>query len=216
MKKTILISVLMISLFIGNIFAFLYANHSCNAYNECNPTPGVKSSSSPTMGQLIIEGAGYFLASHADMKTLLNKLELSEMNGVNYPEIQGILNSAIANMENAAGTYNSLIRLAKDTPYNQAVIDKLRKFDYRGFMKKNNLVGDIFIKVRGFLAKGNVTGAYIKLKASKDEMIAQLYVIKGAVDSNVFPDTNLLYRVNQAYIETMLFGQYVAQVFKNL
>jgi hypothetical protein len=77
-------------------------------------------------------------------------------------------------------------------------------------------VGDIFIKVQGFLAKGDVTGAYITLKASKDAIIAQLYVIKATLDSNLFPDTNLLYRVNQAYSETMLFGQYVAQVFGNL
>ncbi len=216
MKKTISISVFMIMLFTGNIFAIYYVNRSCEAYNTCAPAPGATSSISPSMGQLIIEGAGYFLASHADMKTFLNRIELSEMNGVNYLEIQGILNSGIANMENASATFKNLILLAKETPYNHAVINKLRKFNYRGFMKKNNLVGDVFIKVRGFLAKGNVTGAYIKLQASKDEMIAQLYVIKAAVDSNIFPDTNLLYRVNQAYIETMLFGQYVAQVFKNL
>lgn len=216
MKKTILISVLMISLFTGNILAIYYVNRSCEAYNNCLPPPGLKIGFSPSIGQLIIEGAGYFLASHADSQTLLNKLELSEINGVNYPEVQGILNSAIANMENACATFKSLIQLAKETPYDQTVIDKLRKFDYQGFMKTNNLVGDIFIKVQGFLAKGDVTGAYIELKASKDAIIAQLYVIKDALDSNLFPDTNLLYRVNQAYSETMLFGQYVAQVFKNL
>jgi len=216
MKKTILISVLMITLFTGQICAFFYANRSCEAYNNCIPTPGLKSSTSPSIGQLIIEGAGYFLASHADMQTLLNKLELSEINGVNYPEVQGMLNSGITNMENAGAAFKNLIRLAKETPYDQTVIDKLMKFDYQGFMKANNLVGDIFIKVQGFLAKGDVTGAYITLKSSKDAIIAQLYVIKAALDSNLFPDTNLLYQVNQAYSETMLFGQYVAQVFKNL
>ncbi len=206
----------MIMLFTGDILALVYVNRSCDAYNNCAPNPLGKSSVSPSMGQLIIEVAGYFLASHADMQTFLNKLELSEVNGVNYPEIQAILNSGITNMENASATFKNLIQLAKETPYDQVVIDKLTKFDYQGFMKKNNLLGDIFIKVQGFLAKGDVTGTYIKLKASKDAMIAQLYLIKAAVDSNLFPDTNLLYRVNQAYSETMLFGQYVAEVFNNL
>lgn len=206
----------MIILLTGNNLAIYYVNRSCEAYNNCAPNPLGKSSFNPPMGQLITEGAGYFLASNADMQTLLNKLELSEINGVNYTEAQGILNSGIANMENAGATFKNLIQLAKETPYDQTVIDKLVKFDYQDFMRKNNLLSNVFIKVQGFLAKGDVTGAYIKLKASKDAIIAQLYVIKGALDSNLFPDANLLYQVNQAYSETMLFGQYVAQVFKNL
>lgn len=214
MKRTVLIATLMIMIFTGNIFAILYVNRSCDAYNSCSPN--TNGGFAPSMGQMIIEGAGYFLASHADMQSFLNKIELSEINGVNYPGLQEILNSAIVNMENAAGTYKSLIQAAKETPYNQAVIDKLMKFDYRGFMKKNNLVPDIFLKVRGFLARGDVTGAYIKLKASKDAIIIQLHMIKAAIDSNLFPDVNHLYRVNQSYCETLLFGQYIAQVFNNL
>jgi len=216
MKKIFLISVLALLVFTGQVFAIVYANRSCDAYNNCIPTPGFKSSVSPTMGQLIIEGAGYFLMSHSEMLRFLNKAELSELNGVNYLELQDIINSTIANMENAAGTYKNLIQSAKETPYDPAVIYKLMKFDYQGFMKKNNLTGDVFLKVQGFLAKGNVTGAYIGMKASKDAIIAQLYLIKAGLDSNVFPDINLIYRVNQAYHDTMLFGQYLADVFNNL
>lgn len=214
MKKTILIAALMITVFTGNIFAILYVNRSCDAFNSCSPD--VNGGIAPSMGQMIIEGAGYFLASHADMQGFSNKIELSEINGVNYPGLQEMVNSAIANMESASAEYKNLIQAAKETPYNQAVIHKLMKFDYRGFMKKNNLVADAFIKVQGFLARGDVTGAYIKLKASKDDIITRLYMIKAAVDSNLFPDINLLYQVNQAYCETLLFGQYIAQVFNNL
>jgi len=214
MKNTILIAALTITLFTGNVFAILYVNRSCDAFNSCSPD--VNGGFNPSMGQMIIEGAGYFLASHADMQGFSNKIELSEMNGLNYPGLQATLNSAIANMENAAGTYKGLIRAAKETPYNQAVIHRLMKFAYRGFMKKNHLVSDVFKKVQGFLARGDVTGAYIKLETSKDDIISRLYRIKAAVDSNLFPDINLLYQVNQAYCETLLFGQYIAQVFNNL
>ncbi|MDQ1352186.1 MAG: hypothetical protein QG657_2492 [Acidobacteriota bacterium] len=214
MKKTILIAALMITVFTSNIFAILYVNRSCEAFNSCSPD--ANGGIAPSMGQMIIEGAGYFLASHADMQKFSNKIELSEINGVNYPELQEMLNSAIANMESASAVYKNLIQAAQETPYNRAVIHKLLKFDYRGFMKKNNLVADVFIKVKGFLARGDVTGAYIKLKTSKDAIVAQLYIIKTALDSNLFPDVNLLYQVNQAYCETLLFGQYIAQVFNNL
>lgn len=216
MKKIFLISVLVLMVFAGQILAIVYANHSCYAYNNCLPPPGFKSFTSPTIGQLIIEGAGYFLASHYEMLRFLYKTELSEVNGVNYLELQEILISAIANMESASGTYKNLIQLARETPYDPAVIDKLMKFDYQGFMKKKSLTSDVFLKVQGFLAKGNVTGAYISMKASKDAIIAQLYAIKASLDANVFPDINQIYRANQAYHDTMLFGQYMADVFNNL
>ncbi|MCU0286718.1 MAG: hypothetical protein MUF15_09990 [Acidobacteria bacterium] len=214
MKKLFLISMIILTVFTGEMFAFFYANHSCDAFNNCL-TGGI-SNFSPNIGRSISEGAVYFLSSYTDMQKFLTRVELSELNGPNYPELQVIIDSAISNMENAAAVYKNLVHLAAETPYNQVIIDKLMAFDYKRFQKKNNLVADVFIKVRGFLAKGNVTGAYIEMKMAKENLIPQLYLIKASVNDNLFPDINLLYQVNQSYCEMMLFGQYIAQVFNSL
>jgi hypothetical protein len=55
MKNTILIAALMITLFTGNIFAILYVNRSCDAFNSCSPD--VNGGFNPSMGQMIAEGA---------------------------------------------------------------------------------------------------------------------------------------------------------------
>jgi hypothetical protein len=214
MKKTILTVMLVITFFTGQIFAFVYANHACKANDACGGE-GKKSSGS-NMGQMIIEGAGHFLMSHSEMLKFLNKIELSELTGPDYSELQDIINRAIESMENASETYKNLISIAKETPYNMDVISKLRIFDYAGYMKTNGLNRVIFKKVKYFLRKGDVIGVYIYLKSDMDSIIEQLVNIKSNVDSEVFPEISLLWRINQKYSESLLFGQYVAEVFKNL
>lgn len=205
---------LALTLFTGQMFAFFYANHSCRAYDNCEGE-GL-SGSGQTIGQLNVRGAGYFLRSYSGFLLFLQKVEMSELNGVNYPELQAVLNSAIDNMENAANTFDKLVQLAKEKPYNPVVIDKLRSFDYRGYMKDKGLNRVVFKKVKGFLVKGDVTGAYMKLKADMEDITRQMYTIKDAVDANIFPDISQLWRINQAIANNMSFGQHMAEVFMNL
>ncbi len=214
MKKTILTVMLVITFFTGQIFAFVYANHACRAHNACDEEDYKSSGSS--IGQMIIEGAGHFLMSHSEMLKLLNKIELSELTVPDYSELQGIINSSIESMEKASETYKNLISIAKETPYNMEVIEKLKIFDYTGYMQKNGLNSVIFLKVKDFLSKGDVTGVYIYLKSDMDSIIEQLYNIKSSIDSKLFPEISMLWRANQKYSESLLFGQGVSEIFKNL
>jgi hypothetical protein len=222
MKKIIGIIVLtLVTAFSGGqLFAFFYANDSCIAYNACDPegVSGEKISTGPStgMGELIIKGAGYFLKSHADMLLFLNRLELSELNGPDYPGMQVLLSSAVANMEKASETYKELISLAGATPYNREVIGKLRVFDYAAFRETGGLSGEIFSRVENLLARGDVTNLYVLLKADMDTLIKQLYTLKTSIDSNTFPDISLVMRLNRKYSESLLTGQYIADVFRNL
>jgi hypothetical protein len=69
------------------------------------------------------------------MLLFLNKMELSELNGPDYPGMQDLLNRALENMQKASDTYKMLIAAAKETPYNQDVIAKIMLFDYEHFSK---------------------------------------------------------------------------------
>jgi hypothetical protein len=214
MKKTILTVMLVFTFFTVQVFAFVYANHACRAHDSCYEGDGKRASSS--IGQMIIEGAGYFLMSHSEMLKLLNKIELSELTGPVYSEWQVMINSSIESMENASETYKNLISVANETPYDMDVIEKLKIFDYTGYMQTNGLNSVIFSRVKDFLCKGDVIGVYIYLKSDMDSIIDQLYNIKSSIDSNVPPEISLLWRVNQRYSESLLFGQFVSEIFKNL
>ncbi len=203
------------------VYPFFMGNDSCEAYNTCEEDPeGTTAertnSSNMNMGQLIIYGADYFLKSQSAMLMFLDKVEMSELNGADYTEFQTVLNEAITNLENASATYTELIAIAKETPYDQTVIERLKTFDYQGYQEKNGLVPVFFAKVESFLIKGDVTGAYISMKSDMDSILDQLYIVKGSVDAKAFPDISLLWRINQQYSEAMFFGMYESEVFINL
>lgn len=214
MKKTILITTIFTLLFTAPIYAFVYANHSCEAFNACD-TEGYRGMAGG-IGYLITEGAGYFLKSYADMLLCLNKIEVSELSGPDYPGLQAVVDSALENMKKASGTYAQLISAAKDTPYNNTVIEKLRRFDYKDFQEKNRLNRSILSRIEKPLRKGDVTAVYVLLKADMDDVAEQLALLKAGVDAYTFPQITPLWRLNQKYCESMLTGQYVAEVFKNL
>ena len=88
-----------------------------------------------TIRDYVIEGAGYFLESYSGFLLFLNKVELKELQGLDYNEVQMILNSAIEKMENARDVYTRLKQEADVTPYNPDMIDELMNFDYDGFQE---------------------------------------------------------------------------------
>ncbi len=161
----------------------------------------------------IIEGAGYFLNSYSDMHLFLNKVEMSELNGVDYKELRDILYRVIENMEKAKEAYYNLKQKADNTPYNQAFINQLLSFDYVVFQNENGLNITIFKDVESFLSKGDVRGLFDRLLSNSDEILNKLYTVKESVDAERFPETSTIWRLNQDYSETILFGQYGSEVF---
>ncbi len=162
----------------------------------------------------IIEGAGYFLNSYSDMHLFLNKVEMSELNGIDYKELRDILFRAIENMEKAKEAYYNLKQKADNTPYNQSVIDNLLSFDYKGFQKERGLNKKIFKDVESYLSKGDVRGFFTILLSNTEQILNKLYTIKESVDAEKFPEISTLWRINQDYSGTMLFGQYAAEIFQ--
>jgi hypothetical protein len=221
MRKSTIFSII-VGIIIGlvsvNLYCMIIGNDSCRGYeggcksNDPGDLVGVKSTDS-SICQLLIKGGGYFLKSHSDLLLFLNKIELSELKGMDYFELKNIINSAIENMEYANETYINLISIAKITPYNPYVIEKLQLFDYPGFKEENKLNSEIFIQVEAYLSKGDITGSYIHLNSYMDSILDKLDKIKLNIYSNTFPEITELWSINQKYAETMLFGQYLAQVF---
>ena len=161
----------------------------------------------------IIEGAGYFLKSQSDTLLLLNKIELSDLDGVDFTELQKLANDALMNMVNAKAKYVLLTQTANTAPYKQTIIDQLKSFDYCTFKQEKDLNSVIFEKVEAYLVLGDIRGIYQKILIDTETIIDKLTSIKSIVDTGRLPATSDLWRLNQNYSETLFLGQYAAEIF---
>lgn len=213
MKRTTRSQVLAVSiaLFIllglsRHLFPYIIANESDNTYEN------TKENSDLMRGD-IANGAGAFLKSQADFIELLNRVEVSDANGIDFKELETLLDQSILHLETARDYYINLIQKAEATNYNTTILEKLAGFDYTGFRQARRLNGEIFQKVEALLSVGDTRGVYDALLTETNQVLDQLATIKADINLQVFPNLSTLWRTNQAYSETVLFGQYVAEVF---
>lgn len=190
-------------------YSYVIANYGECGFND-------EGEKSLPISYYIVESAGYFLKSHSDILLFLDRVEMSEINDIDYKELRDILYRAIENMEKAKEAYYVLKQKLDATPYNQVMINYLLSFDYNGFLYERGLISEIFKEVETFLVKGNVRGIYDRLLKNTEKILDKLYLIKDSVDADTFPNISILWRVNQYYIETLLFGQYSAEVLKSI
>jgi hypothetical protein len=164
----------------------------------------------------VIEAAAYFLKSQSDMLSFLNKNELSDLNGIEYVELQTIIHSAVSNMENARIKYAELVMMSEKATYNTDTIGRLKKFDYISFQENNGLNTPLFEEAQNLLSTGDVNGVYSHLLSQTQSILEKLIVIASNIDSDTLPPTANCWRVNQFYAETLLFGQYVTEIFSDI
>ncbi|HLP45970.1 MAG TPA: hypothetical protein VK469_08490 [Candidatus Kapabacteria bacterium] len=206
----VLLGIFIITLFFNiQTFGLILGNRGGAPYDEA---VGKKQN----IESYIIEGAGYFLISNTDFLLFLNKIEMSELNGVDYNQIRTILDRAIENMEKANLIYTSLVLITTNTPYKQNFIERLNVFDYAGYQKQYGLNGIIFQEVALYLKNGDVTSIFTRILGRTGAILNSLYAVKKEIDANTFPGISNLWRLNQYYSETILFGQYSAEVFAKI
>jgi len=210
----IVIIIFFMALFFSESFPIATYNGSGSGYDEGGQSggSGIKELT-PGIEDLVITGGGYFLRSKADFLLCLNKIELSPLEGIDYTEVQDLLKSAIHNMEKAGENYGRLKAIAYVTPYRIDVIEKLIAFDYDGLMAEKGLNAVIFKDVQRYLSAGNLRGLHSRALFDTMNILTLLYRLKPAVDSGQIPVLEDLWRLNQAYAEAHLLGQYTAEVF---
>lgn len=212
---------IIIMLLPGVILGSVWCNWlDCTYMGNCQNNSGSSSISSVQSGgymeTLVIIGAGHFLKSNADFQLFLNKYELSGLQGVCFEELQAILDNCIFSMESTRITYYDLKTIAYLTPYDPSVIENLKEFDYEGFLQGRNLNPAVFREVRGFLNHGNVNGAINAIYLKTLKILPLLYSIKIDIDKKSLPEISKLWELNQEYSNALLFGQYLAWIFKSI
>ena len=143
-------------------------------------------------------------------------MELQDLQDINYACLQDIINSAVVNIEKAVETYSNLIKKAEVTPYDETVINKLMVFDYKGFSEENGLNSIIFAECEEFLKTGDITGLFREVHADLKDIAGVLEEIKEEISKNSVPKIPGLWKLNEKFAYTSIFGSYVARVFNEI
>jgi hypothetical protein len=192
-------------------------NLSSTAFPNQGEEPGNKSATvTSPLEQLIIDAAGFYLRSTSDYQLLLRETELSGIPGTNVSVLQELIGSAVSNLELANSTYYQLWQTSKYLEYDPVVLEKLHKFNYNGYQAVNHLNPEIFKQVADFLKAGDVRGSYERAYHATGEILERIKTLKTNLDKNTLPSLAECWRLNQLFLETELFGQYVAEVFFSL
>lgn len=163
--------------------------------------------------ELIIKGAEYFFKAQANINSLSEKVEISDLYGPDFYTLWWTVNSALDNMNIARYYYQELQYKADNTPYNQVVINKLLDFDYDSFQEENGLLKDVFSEVKGYLKNGDVRGVFSRTLAYFDTLKNTLEAIKGELYAGKVPSNNHMWNLNQVCAKAHMFGQYVSRIF---
>jgi len=200
-----------------NLFAYICHNGSGSGYDDGSGGSSVATSKAATIynpiENYIIAGAGYYLKGNAYIQSLLNLVELQDMNGIDAAEMILLVNNALDNITRARETFASLIDTAETTPYNPVVIELLHHFDYETFMTMNNLNPVAFKELQSYLSCGDITGTF-KRSYYKIYYIEWLLVsIQTGLSSGNLPGLPVLWQLNELCADTTLFGSYAARLF---
>jgi hypothetical protein len=200
-------------LLVGVLALFLLNNYSFAKLIHNGAEESFAGPERTTIRGYIIEAAGYFLESHADFLLFLSRIELADLNGADYPELQLLINNTIAHMTDAKTKYTLLTQIADAAPYDQTFIHRLLNVDHPFLQQSKNLDNVGFNRVETCLITGDIRGAFHKTLADTQQLLDMLTPIKSAVDAETLPETEDLWRLNQSFSETQLTGQYAAEVF---
>lgn len=217
--KIFLFSVFLTMVFVGNGFSFIACNGAGGGYD--GGTGGgqglsIQASGNQIIEYYIMEGGGYYLEATSGIQSLLKRVEIQDIQGVCYPDLQRLSGNTLYWMQKAKESYEKLILTAEVTPYNQEVLEKLKAFDYDGLKVKYGLNGEVLAIVRGHLQEGDITGLFKRSYSDYMEMIDILKKIKSEVYLYRMPDLSLFLQLNEKQSETSLLGSYVVRVFQEL
>lgn len=205
-----LIGLAVITFLAMNVMGFIKVNTTETAFD-----PPIELSGN-TMKHMISRGGAYFLQSHADFLRFLAVLESTAGESSDYTVMFKRLDRACKTMEKANNVYLLLKQTADAAPYNPAMISCLMHFDYGRFAVDNRLNSAIYKQAADYLKKGDVRGIYTRIFANTGKIAGMLAELRRQVEAGTFPGLPLTWKASQAYCESLLMGQYCAQVFSHL
>jgi len=198
-----------------NVYAYIDLNGSGGGYGNAGESSGGSSicSQNNDLEYFIMLGAGHYLDAKTDIQQLLKTVEWQDIRGVNYTNMQGLVDSALYHMKNALYISELLIGTAEVTPYNETVQALLKDFDYNAYMLENGLNKGSFEIVRQHLQTGDITGIFKRTHANYTKIVQLLEAVKKEVYNNTMPGLSIFWQLNETLDNTSTIGSYTARIF---
>jgi hypothetical protein len=204
-------------LFVLNVYPFIKLNGAGSGYgNGEGESPGIQSYEYQSIEYYIMAAGTYYLEANTRVQTLLKLVEQQEIQGIDYSEMQSVVNRALNYMQMARDTYAQLIRKAEAAPYNDVFLAKLKDFDYVSLEAKNSLNPILFDLVRLYLQNGDITGMFKRTYSDVTGMMELLVKIREVVSRYGLPDISLFRQLNEKQALSSVFGSYAARVFSEI
>ncbi len=168
------------------------------------------------MEEIIEESGGWFLRSYTFFLMILDKVEMSNIEGLDFEVFAKYTSQAIECL-NRSNTLNGLlIDIAEATPYHEGVQEKLKTLDYQAFREKYNLTEVVFKNVAGYLSQGDIRGLLLNKYNQRTRMVDMLYTIQSYVEAKQMPPLADLWDLYQEYSHSLLAGQITARIFYSI
>ncbi|MCP5045544.1 MAG: hypothetical protein GY940_00110, partial [bacterium] len=195
-------------------FARVLDNGAGTGYDEDPPPDGAAANGNyRSIEDHIIQGAGFYLKASKNVMALLRMVELQNRQGVSIEELKKVTGNALVNINGALDAYNGLIEKAEVTPYNRVVADRLKALDYDRFRREKKLDRVVFGDVAGYLSSGDITGVFKRTRSGYVKIAALLNAVGARLDNDKLPVLKDLWKLNETFAESSLFGSYVARIF---
>ncbi len=212
----ILMGTVVIMVFSGNLLAIIHLNGSGGGYGAPPNDGDGYSIAANEIERYVVEGACYYLDAKISIEAILNRVECKDVKGIDYDELSMLFDNALVKIKAAAATYEQLIAIAEKTPYNQAIIEQLKSFDYDKFMEENSLIPVIFKESAQYLSRGDITGIYKHTYQSMKAIEALLLTVKKALSLGGLPGIPVFWQLNEKCCRSSIFGSYCARVFNRV
>lgn len=216
MNKTIKILVILCVLIfiVSPLRGFLYFNQT-EAQGGSSQSDNLNKESD-TINRFIVLGASHFLKSGSALFSLLNETEMSEAGGYDFEKAGSAVGSAAKHLSSARATYIRIVGMMKAMNVDQALLGRLREFDYAGYARLKGLHPDVMAEVASLMSRGDKVALYERALNDIEDLLNVIGPIQKTIQQGIIPKIEDIRTLYLKYSDSMLFGFYVSLVFSEI
>jgi hypothetical protein len=165
---------------------------------------------------LIITGASNFLQSYSRLLVVFRELEQQRLQPADMPALLKQTDLAFQDMGETRAAYVQLYQKALNTPYNTAVIARLKAFDYALFRVERSQGNKSEAAAISALKQGNICEVFRSAWMESEQILDSLMFLRHSLQNGFVPGVEFLWALNRAYSDSLSAGQAAARIFHEI
>lgn len=201
--------VLLGAVILATIFTYLHALVLMNGIEPYGGKDGA------AIESRVIGGTSMFLQSNADAFLLFSEVESGYGADFDFTKAQELAESALMKLNTSREHYAQVLAMSVAADFENSGIERLRNFDFKGFVTANGLLAEIMERVAFHLREGDISGVLRQNLKNIDEVIIGMKEVQNLLQKEIKPPLESIWSLLQMYSEAILFGNYATLVFYN-